>query len=124
MSRTISRLEARLGVRLFQRSTRVSLTDDGRLYFRECREALGQIAAVEDMLSGRRKAPAGQLRISVPTTYAHHRLLALLPAFRHLHPAVTIEINVSNRNVDIVEEGFDLAIRLGTPSDGRGSDPT
>jgi DNA-binding transcriptional LysR family regulator len=120
VSRSIARLEARLGVRLFARTTRqVTLTDDGRLYFEQCREALRQIADAEDVLGGRRTMPSGHLRISVPTTYAHHRLLPLLPEFKRLHPMVTLEINVANRNIDFVDEGFDLAIRLGTPADNR-----
>lgn len=120
VSRAIGRLEQRLGVRLFQRTTRrTRLTDDGKLYFEECRQALGQIAAVEDVLSGRRGVPSGHLRISAPTTYAHHRLLPFIPEFRERYPEVSLEINVANRNVDLIEEGFDLAIRLGTPADSR-----
>ncbi len=107
-------------MRLFQRTTRkVSLTDDGRLYFQECRQALGQIAAVEDALAGRQQTPAGRLRISAPTTYAHFRLMQTVPAFRERYPQVSLAINVSNRNVDLIEEGYDLAIRLGTPADNR-----
>jgi DNA-binding transcriptional LysR family regulator len=120
VSRAIGRLEARLGVRLFQRTTRkVSLTDDGRLYFQECREALAQIAAVEDALAGRQRKPSGQLRISVPTTYAHYRFMKLVPAFREQYPGVSLALHVSNRNVDLIEEGYDLAIRLGKPADSR-----
>jgi DNA-binding transcriptional LysR family regulator len=120
VSRAVARLEARLGVRLFQRTTRkVSLTGDGRLYFHECREALGQIAAAEDVLAGRQRDPSGLLRISVPTTYAHFRLLQIVPAFRERYPRVNLAINVSNRNADLIEEGYDLAIRLGDPADSR-----
>lgn len=56
--------------------------------------------------------PSGQLRISVPTTYAHHRLLPLLPKFRALYPQVSVDIHISNRNIDFVAEGYDLAIRV------------
>jgi DNA-binding transcriptional LysR family regulator len=120
VSRSIARLETRLGVRLFARTTRqVRLTDDGRLYFEECRQALRQIADVEDALVGRRARPAGLLRVSVPTTYGHHRVIPLLPAFMRRFPDIHLEVDVSNRNVDFVEDGYDLAIRLGTPADSR-----
>jgi len=120
VSRAIGRLESRLGVRLFRRTTRqVHLTDEGRLYFNHCREALRQIADIEEALSGRQEAPSGHIRVSVPTTYAHHRLLPAIPEFRARYPGVSLEVNVSNRNVDLVEEGYDCAIRLGTPADNR-----
>lgn len=120
VSRSIARLEARLKVKLFARTTRqVRLTHDGRLYFEHCRQALGQIEAAERAITGRQGQPAGSLRISAPTTYAHHRLLPLLPRLMAKHPQLEIEINVSNRNIDFVEEGYDLAIRAGTPPDTR-----
>ena len=120
VSRSVGRLEVRLGVRLFTRTTRqIRLTDDGRLYFEQCQQALAQIAEASRVVAGHQAAPAGVLRISVPTTYAHHRLLPMLPRFMAAHPQVRFEISVSNRNIDFVEEGFDLAIRLGVPQDSR-----
>lgn len=120
VSRSIARLESRLKVKLFVRTTRqVRLTDDGRLYFEHCRQALGQIEAAERAITGRQGQPAGTLRVSAPTTYAHHRLLPLLPRLMAGHPQLAVEINVSNRNIDFVEEGFDLAIRAGTLPDTR-----
>lgn len=120
VSRSVGRIEERLGVRLFARSTRkIRLTEDGHLYYEQCRQALTQIEDVERAITGRQSVPAGTLRISVPTTYAHFRLLPLLPKFSAAYPKITIEIDISNRNIDFVEEGFDLAIRLGTPKDSR-----
>jgi DNA-binding transcriptional LysR family regulator len=120
VSRSVMRLEARLGVRLFVRTTRrINLTTDGRLYYEQCRQALTQIEDAERALTGRQAAPRGLLRISVPTTYGHYRVLPLLPAFRARYPEVQIEVNVSNRNIDFVEEGYDLAIRLDAPPDTR-----
>jgi DNA-binding transcriptional LysR family regulator len=120
VSRSVGRLEARLGVRLFVRSTRqIKLTDDGRLYFEQCQQALAQIAEASRAVAGQQNVAAGLLRISAPSTYAHHRLFALLPKFMAQHPLVQVEISVSNRNIDFVDEGFDLAIRLGTPQDSR-----
>jgi DNA-binding transcriptional LysR family regulator len=120
VSRSVARLEARLGARLFVRSTRqIRLTDDGRSYFEQCEQALAQIEQAGRVVSGRQSEPTGTLRISVPTTYAHHRLFPLLPAFNEAFPKLKLEVSVSNRNIDFVEEGFDLAIRLGTPADSR-----
>ena len=120
VSRSIGRLEARLGVRLFVRTTRsIRLTDDGELYRAQCQQALEQIAEAERALSGHQQVPSGVLRISAPTTYAHHRLMPLLPAFMESFPKVTVEINISNRNIDFVEDGHDLAIRHGTLPESR-----
>lgn len=120
VSRSVGRLEARLGVRLFVRTTRqIRLTDDGRLYFEQCVQALLQIAEASRAVAGQQHTPSGVLRISAPTTYAHYRLFPLLPKFAAAHPQVQIDISVSNRNIDFVEEGFDLAIRLGLPQDSR-----
>lgn len=118
VSRSVARLEERMGVRLFVRTTRqIRLTDVGRAYFEECRQALAQLIEAERMATGQQLRPIGTLRISVPTTYAHYRLLPLLPAFRERHPEVQLEVHVSNRNVDFSEEGYDLAIRVRAPAD-------
>lgn len=120
VSRSVRRIEERLGVRLFARTTRqIRLTDEGRLYYEKCRQALAQIDEAENALTGHQVIPSGIVRISVPTTYGHCRLLPLLPKFRARYPKITVEINISNRNIDFVEEGYDLAIRLGTPQDSR-----
>lgn len=120
VSRSVARIEKRLGMQLFARSTRqVRLTENGRLYFQQCREAIEQIEDVERVLTGNHSTPVGALRISVPTTYGHFRLLPLLEKFRRKYPQVVLEVDISNRNIDFVEEGFDLAIRLGTPQDSR-----
>lgn len=118
VSRAIGRLEERLAVRLFVRSTRkIRLTDGGRAYYAQCKQALGQLAEAERELTGRQTEPAGLLRISAPTTFGHYLLLPLLPAFRKRHPQVQVEVQVSNRNVDFTAESFDLAIRARTPPD-------
>jgi DNA-binding transcriptional LysR family regulator len=120
VSRSISRLEARLGVRLFVRTTRrIRLTPDGELYQTQCQQALDQIAEAERAITGNQRSPSGVLRISVPTTYGHFRLMPILPRFMGAYPQVEIEIDISNRNVDFVEAGFDLAIRQGEPPDSR-----
>lgn len=118
VSRSIARLEERLGVRLFVRTTRqIRLTDGGRIYFEQCRQSLAQLADAERQVTGSQAKPAGALRISAPTPYAHYRLLPLLGEFRRKYPDVTLDIHVSNRNIDFADEGFDLAIRGRAPAD-------
>jgi DNA-binding transcriptional LysR family regulator len=118
VSRSVSRLEARLGVQLFVRTTRrVRLTDSGRSYFEQCRQALGQLVDAERAVTGEQLSPAGTVRISLPTPYGHYRVLPLVPAFRQLYPQVELEIQLSNRNVDFSSEGFDLAVRGRVPPD-------
>ncbi|MBC3364268.1 LysR family transcriptional regulator [Pseudomonas sp. SWRI154] len=113
VSRSIFRLEERLGSRLFVRTTRsIRLTDAGRTYFEQCRQALTQLVEAQQEMMGAQSVPSGQLRISVPTTYGHHRILPLLPMFRALYPQVSVDIHLSNRNIDFVAEGYDLAIRV------------
>jgi DNA-binding transcriptional LysR family regulator len=105
-------------VRLFVRSTRhIRLTDGGRRYYEQCREALEQLLDAEREVTGGQSAPAGPLRISVPTPYGHYRLLPLLPRFRQLYPEVTVEVHVSNRNIDFAGESFDMSIRGRDPAD-------
>ncbi|MGH8847149.1 MAG: LysR family transcriptional regulator [Polaromonas sp.] len=118
VSRTIARLEARLGVRLFARTTRqVRLTEGGQAYFDKCLRALGELVDAERELAGKQIEPSGTLRMSLPTPYGHHRVLPLLPRFRARYPGVLVDVNLSNRNIDFTAEGFDLAIRGRTPPD-------
>lgn len=118
VSRSVSRLEERLEVRLFVRTTRrIRLTDAGRTYYERCREALGQLLDAEREATGQQSAAAGVLRISMPTPYAHYRVLPILPAFREQHPQVHVDVHISNRNIDFAEEGFDLAIRGSAPGE-------
>lgn len=118
VSRSVSRLEERLGVRLFVRTTRqIRLTDGGRLYFEQCRQALSQLVDAERLVTGGQAAPAGLLRISMPTPYAHYRVLPMLPQFRQLYPDVQVDVHLSNRNIDFADEGYDLAIRGRAPDD-------
>lgn len=118
VSRAIGRLEERLAVRLFVRSTRkIRLTDGGRAYYAQCKQALGQLAEAERELTGHQAEPAGLLRISAPTTFGHYRLLPLLPAFRRRYPKVQVDVQLSNRNVDFTADGFDLAIRARVQQD-------
>nr|WP_100548797.1 MULTISPECIES: LysR family transcriptional regulator [unclassified Pseudomonas] len=113
VSRSIGRLEERLGSRLFVRTTRsIRLTEGGRGYYEQCRQALTQMVEAERTLTGQQQEPSGTLRISLPTTYGHHRILPLLPEFRRRFPKVQVDVHLGNRNIDFVGEGYDLAIRV------------
>lgn len=114
LSRAVSRLESRLGNQLLRRTTRhVALTDAGRLYLDQARAAFGLLAEAERDMQGQSGELTGRVRISVPTTYGHFRLPPVLAEFARQYPQVRVELNITNRNVDLVAEGFDLAIRLG-----------
>jgi DNA-binding transcriptional LysR family regulator len=114
ISRAIARLESRLGSQLLRRTTRrISLTEAGRAYVEQARAAFHLIDDAERAVQGEAGVLTGQVRISVPTTYGHYRLPGLLRDFMQRHPQVRLEVNIANRNVDLVAEGFDLAIRLG-----------
>lgn len=114
ISRAIARLENHLGNQLLRRTTRrLGLTEAGQLYLEQARAAFALFDDAERAVQGRSGTLAGRVRLSVPTTYGHHRLPEMLARFSREHPQVRIELNISNRNVDLVAEGFDLAIRLG-----------
>ncbi|MGS1079167.1 LysR family transcriptional regulator [Pseudoxanthomonas beigongshangi] len=118
ISRAIARLETRLGNQLLRRTTRrLGLTEAGQLYLEQARAAFALFDDAERAVQGRAGTLAGRVRLSVPTTYGHYRLPEKLARFAREHPQVRIELNISNRNVDLVAEGFDLAIRLGVLPD-------
>jgi DNA-binding transcriptional LysR family regulator len=113
-SRSVARLEAALGATLFRRTTRsLAPTEAARHYYDRCVRALALLSEGERELGQLGRAAHGHVRISVPTTYGHHRLLPALASFAERHPAVRVDISVSNQNVDLVSDGFDLAIRRG-----------
>ncbi len=118
ISRAVARLEKRLGVRLFTRTTRqVRLTDAGERYYQQCREALDQLKEAEREVTGRQQSAAGLVRISLPTSYGHFRILPILPAFLRRHPGIRVDAQLTNRNVDFADERFDLAVRGRVPPD-------
>lgn len=114
ISRLIGDLECDLGVRLFQRSTRkVGLTEEGEIFLRRGASLLDELETVSDELRDRRKDPRGQLRISSVVAFGQERIAAALPGFMAKHPNISVELEISNRAVDLVQEHFDLAIRIG-----------
>ena len=118
LSRAVARLEARLGVQLMRRTTRrLGLTDAGKSYLDQSRNAFALMADAERSMQSQGGELSGTVRISVPTTYGHYRLPPLLQALMERHPKVMVELSISNRNVDLVAEGYDMAVRLGTLPD-------
>jgi LysR family transcriptional regulator for bpeEF and oprC len=108
----VARLEKRLGVRLLHRTTRqLSLTEDGRVYYEACVRMLAELAETEDHLSRARRSPHGRLRVSIPTSLAHDAFMQNLPGFLARYPDLELELDVSNRAVNMVEEGIDCAVR-------------
>jgi DNA-binding transcriptional LysR family regulator len=114
LSRQIQRLEEELGVRLMERSTRaVRLTEAGRHYFHRCSHALKLIEAANHGARDAGAQPRGTLRVSAPIDVARDVLASLLPVFRRRYPDIELELEITQRNVDIVAERFDLALRGG-----------
>lgn len=110
----IALLESELGTRLLERNTRrQSLTDAGRVYFDEAKRVLEQVAIAESAVERLRAAPAGTLRVTAPTSFGGCVIAPLTATFLQRYPAVRIELDLTNRMVDLVEEGVDLAIRIG-----------
>ena len=114
VSRAVSRLEHRLGAQLLHRTTRrLGLTDAGLIYHRHCERLLAEAATAEAAIAGFDLAPRGVLRISAPITFGRFLLAPLIGAFGMRHPEVRPVVVLTNRYTDLVEEGFDLAIRTG-----------
>ena len=118
VGKSISRLEERLGVRLFHRSTRsVTLTAEGGLFLERCRRILSEIEAAELELSETQQAPRGKLRVSLPLVGM--LVMPALTDFMHRYPAVEMDVHFSDRVVNVIEEGFDVVMRFGEPHDSR-----
>lgn len=118
VSRHIAGLESRLGVRLMQRTTRrLSLTAEGELFLARCREILASIEASEAELSTRAGSASGHLKLSVPVSFGTRHLAPLWGAFLQAHPRVSLDVQLSDRVVDLVDEGFDLAVRIASLPD-------
>jgi len=118
VSRSIARLEEELDTTLFRRTTRsLAATEAGQRYYQHTAQALALLRAGANSMREGRAAATGLVRVSVPTTYGLHRLLPRLGDFSRQNPGVELDVQISNRNVDFVRDGFDLAIRLGKITD-------
>lgn len=112
-SRRMAELESHLGVRLLQRTTRkLSLTAAGRQYYERCMQILSELAEAEAEVGLETRTPTGLLRINAPLLFGRLYLAPVLPAFSRRYPEVGFSVVLSDRVVDIVEEGFDLAIQI------------
>lgn len=117
-SKLVAKLEAVLAVRLVQRTTRkLSLTEEGRGYFEQIRGLLGEFDALDAAMREASTEPAGRLKLTAPLSFGKMRLAPLLLDFARKHPKIALEVNFSDRIVNLVEEGFDAAIRIGNSAD-------
>lgn len=118
-TQAVARLEKRLGVRLLHRTTRrLSLTEDGRAFYEGCVRILGDLAETEDSLSRARVSPRGRLRVTTPHSFVELNFFPALPRFLARYPNLDVEVFLTDRAVNLVEEGIDCAIRaLDIPDD-------
>jgi DNA-binding transcriptional LysR family regulator len=120
ISKAISRLESRHGVRLLQRTARsMTLTPEGSAYYERCKKILADLEEAEQVLTDAHKSPRGLLRISLPLSIGRLHFARILPEFARQYSEVQLEVHVSDRITDLVEEKFDVAIRIGRLSDSR-----
>jgi DNA-binding transcriptional LysR family regulator len=118
VSKLVTRLEARLGVRLLQRTTRaLRLTPEGEVFYAAARRIVAEIAALESQIAGQSGTPSGVLRVTTSLAFSTHQLAPVLSEFLARHPLVTVELLPTDRVVDMVEEGIDVAIRIGRLAD-------
>ena len=122
LSRRISELEAQLGVRLLQRTTRrLSLTDTGETFLRHAQAAREAAQHAQAAIEQTQREPSGTVRVSCPVTLAQARVGALMPEFLRRYPKVRIEMRVSNRSFNLLEDGIDVALRVRTTLADSGS---
>lgn len=118
VGKSIARMEERLAVRLFHRSTRsITLTAEGALFLERCRRILGEVEAAEAELSEVAGAPRGRLRVSTPQLQA--LVMPTFNGFMERYPDISLDIDLSDRMVDVIEEGFDAVLRTGEQHDSR-----
>ncbi|MGN2425687.1 LysR family transcriptional regulator [Klebsiella sp.] len=118
IGKSVARLEEKLGVRLFHRSTRsITLTAEGTLFLERSRRILAEIEAAEMELSQATAAPRGRLRISLPLVSS--LVLPVLGEFMREYPAIELDLDFTDRLVEVIEEGFDVVVRTGDPTDSR-----
>ena len=114
----VQMLEQHLGVRLLNRTTRRQhLTDIGREFYERAKGILADVEAAEGLAADTRATPRGKLRINAPVTSGIHALSPKLPEYLCAHPEVTLELSMSNRRVDVIDEGYDLVFRIGELTD-------
>ena len=118
VSRQISALEKRLNIKLLYRTTRkVSLTEEGRIFYQHCRGVLDGLDAAEQAVSNLQSKPQGRIKLTAPVTYGEQQLLPLVNDFMVQYRDIEVTAFLSNQKIDLVDGGYDLAIRIGKLSD-------
>jgi DNA-binding transcriptional LysR family regulator len=114
VSRQISALEKRLNIKLFYRTTRkVSLTEEGRIFYQHCRGVLDGLDAAERAVTNLQTKPQGKIKLTAPVTYGEQQVLPLINNFMKQYSDIEVSVFLSNQQVSLVEGGYDLAIRVG-----------
>jgi len=114
VSRRLAQLEERLGVRLVQRTTRkLALTEIGQAYYERCSRIVSDVAAAEQLVTDMQATPRGRVRLTAPVDISSRYLGAICARFAAAHPDVNLELEATDRVVDLIEEGYDLAVRFG-----------
>lgn len=118
VSRMVQALEAHLGARLLNRTTRsISVTEDGEAYYERCIRVLAEVDEMEAELTHAKLSPKGKLKVNLPSLIAKTMIVPVLPEFFALYPDIQIEMGLSDRQVDVIEEGVDCVIRTGDLED-------
>jgi len=120
VSRQVSAIEERLKIKLFHRTTRkVSLTESGAIYYKRCKKVLDDLKEAEDITASLHNKLSGKIRISAPITYGEEVITPVINDFLLAHPDIEIQLDLSNTRADLLNDGYDLAIRLGKLDDSR-----
>ena len=123
VSKHVMHIEKRIGVRLLNRNSRkLSLTEPGRVYFERCKNVLDDLEQTELELASLSTVPRGTLRITCPSWFAQQRFADLMAGLRRRHPEILVDVSFEDRLVDLVEEGFDLALRVTSKADSLSSE--
>ncbi len=118
VSRQVSALEKRLNIKLLYRTTRkISLTEEGQVFYKHCRGVLDGLDAAEQAISSLQSKPQGKIKLTAPVTYGEQQLLPLINDFIVQYPDIKVTAFLSNQKLDLVEGGYDLAVRIGKLSD-------
>ncbi|MBB2753882.1 UNVERIFIED_ORG: DNA-binding transcriptional LysR family regulator [Rhizobium aethiopicum] len=120
IGKAVARLESRLGVRLFNRTTRsISLTEEGALLYERYKRIIDDMEDAEATILRSRERPRGRLRVSVPHIVGHHLLMPILPIFAERFPEIELDIDFEDRVIDLIAEGLDVVVRSGELADAR-----
>ena len=118
VSRTLSRLEAKLDTTLINRTTRrMDLTEEGKYFFEQAKRILDQMEELEERLSSRHSTPSGRLRINAASPFMLHAIVPYIDEFRRLYPDIQLELNSNDLIIDLLEQSTDIAIRIGALAD-------